>query len=271
MKEKIIAYSKHYLRLYGLSMFMFVLTVVTTISLYSFRPDDLSFFYRATDGSCQNILGYFGATLAAGIVYLLGSMAYAVPFIMLYGLVFMFKLQNFSDQIDRFVGVMVSLILLSGWCCYHRIGFYEFSGPGGIAGSVIIKFLAMFDRTMQGIILYALLLAASILVLRFAHLKAAVWLYRNIKKIVVYLIQVDHAPARAIRLIAAVIAALCGVVYKFLHWMLQVLSGAFVKKTGMSIMQFEQDDQPVDQHVDTILQDLFGHETSLHEVDEKIA
>lgn len=270
MKEKIIAYFSHYFRLYAPVIFMFVLIALTTISLYSFRPDDLSFFYRATQGQCQNILGYFGATWAAAIVYLLGSMAYAVPIIMLYGLIFMLKIKNFSEQSDRFFGLIVSVMLLSAICCYHALGFYEFSGPGGIVGSIIIKLLATFDRSMQGIILYVLLFASSILVLRFAHLRAALWLYCMMVKVVHYLIQVDNAPARFVRMIAASIAILCSGIFKCIVWIYQVLSGAIVSKTGMSIIQFEQDDKNIDQHVDTILQDLFGHETSLHDVDEKI-
>jgi hypothetical protein len=271
MKEKILAYSSHYFKLYVASVLMLVATVLVSISLYSFHPDDLSFFYHATDGGCQNILGYFGATIAAGIVYLLGSMAYSVPVIMASSLVFMFGLQNFSDQADRFFGLIVSTLLLSAICCFHAVGFYEFSGPGGIFGSVIMKFLANFDHTMQGIILYSLLMASSILVFRFAHLRVALFIFHMMKKFVHYMIQVDNAPARFVRLLAAVVAVACGVIYKFVQWLYQVLSGAVVKKTGMSIIQFEQDDANVDQRVDEILQDLFGHEASVQDLDAKIA
>ena len=76
MKEKIIAYVSHYVRLYFSSVFLLFATVMVTISLWSFQSDDLSFFYHATDGKCHNALGYFGATLAAAIVYLFGTVAY---------------------------------------------------------------------------------------------------------------------------------------------------------------------------------------------------
>ncbi len=271
MKEKILAYSAHYFKLYVSSVAMLFATVLVSISLYSFRPDDLSFFYHATNGACQNILGYFGATIAAGIVYLFGSMAYAIPLIMASSLVFLFGFAKFWDQADRFIGFMVSTVLLSALCCFHKLGFYEFSGPGGIFGSVTMKFLANFDHAMQGIILYSLLLASSILVFRFAHIHILLFVFRAMKKFVHYLVQVDNAPARFVRFVAACIAVVCGVIYKFVQWLVSILSGAVVKKTGMSIMQFEQEDAQVDQRVDEILQDLFGHEVSLQPLDEKIA
>ncbi|MBP6892615.1 DNA translocase FtsK [Candidatus Babeliales bacterium] len=271
MKEKILAYSSHYFKLYIASVAMLVATVLVSISLYSFHPDDLSFFYHATSGNCQNILGYFGATIAAGIVYLLGSMAYAIPVIMASTLVFMFEFQNFSDQADRFFGLIVSTFLLSAICCFHAVGFYEFSGPGGVIGSLMMKFLVTFDHAMQGIILYSLLMASSILLFRFAHLRVALFIFHMIKKVVHYLIQVDNAPARFVRQLAAVVAVAFGMIYKFVQWMYQVLSGAVVKKTGMSIIQFEQDDENVDQRVDEILQDLFGHEAPVDDLDAKIA
>ena len=271
MKEKILAYSSHYFKLYVTSVMMLVATILVAMSLYSFRPDDLSFFYHATSGQCQNILGYFGATIAAGIVYLLGSMAYAVPLIMASSLVFMFGLQNFSDQADRFFGLIVSTLLLSALCCYHALGFYEFSGPGGIIGSVMMKMMANFDHNMQGIILYSLLMASSILVFRFAHIHVVLFLFRMIKNFMHYLVQVDNAPARFVRLVAAFVAVVCGLIYKFVQWMYQVLSGAVVKKTGMSIMQFEQDTSNVDQDVDVLLQDLFGQQAPLQDLDAKIA
>ena len=53
MKEKILAYSSHYFKLYVSSVLMLVATVFVSVSLYSFRPDDLSFFYHATNRSAK--------------------------------------------------------------------------------------------------------------------------------------------------------------------------------------------------------------------------
>ncbi len=270
MKEKILAYSSHYFKLYVSSVLMLVTTVIVSVSLYSFRPDDLSFFYHATHGQCFNILGYFGASVAAGIVYLFGSMAYAIPVIMASSLIFLFGFAEFWDQADRFFGLMVSTLLLSAICYFHKLGFYEFSGPGGIFGSVIMKMLSNFDHTMQAIILYSLLLASSILVFRFAHIHLLLFVFHMIKKITHYLIQVDNAPAKIVRFVAAFVAIVCGFFYKGIQKIVQVLSGAVVKKTGMSIIQFEQNDSKIDQRMDDILQDLFGQQTSIDMLDKKI-
>lgn len=271
MKEKIIAYVSHYVRLYFSSVFLLFATVMVTISLWSFQSDDLSFFYHATDGKCHNALGYFGATLAAAIVYLFGTVAYFIPCVMVFALFFVLGKQLLQDQIDRIVGCVVSIPLLSALCCYHALGFHEFSGAGGIVGSFVIKLLSSFDPIMKGIILYALIFAASILVLRFAHLKAMLFLLRGLKMIAKYLVQIDNPPARFVRMMATIIATVLMGLWRGCRWIYQMLSGAMVKRTGMSIMQFEQDEKPVDQHVDELLQDLFGKEESLTVLDEKIA
>lgn len=270
MKEKIIAYAQHYARLYVPSLLLFFLTVIVSISLWSFRPDDVSFFFHATGGHCYNHLGYFGATLAAAIVYLFGSIAYFIPFLMMYSLLFLFKIQIFQDQLDRIIGAVTTVLLLSALCTYHMIGFHEFSGAGGIVGASIIKMLGSFDVYMQGIILYTLLFAASILVLRFVHLKVVRILLQLMYQFVHYVTQVDNFPAKLIRSIATGVAMMSRAIYNFGTWIYKLLNGSVVSQASISIMQFEQD-KPVDQNIDELLQDLFGKEQSLQVLNEKIA
>jgi DNA segregation ATPase FtsK/SpoIIIE, S-DNA-T family len=270
MKEKIVAYSSHYFRLYFSSLLLLAATAIVTISLVSFRVDDLSFFYQATDGSCQNILGYFGATLAAGIIYLFGTVGYVIPVVMLYSLLFVFGLQSVHDQIDRVIGIVVSIFLMCGLYAYHKIGLDGFSGAGGITGSLAIKLLGSFDPFVQGIILYSLLLAASILVLRFAHLKVLLFLGKMMHKFSCYLVQVDNAPARFVRMCATVLALVAVSIGQCCKKIYALLTGAVVQNSDISIMQFEQDGKPVDQNIDQMLQDLFGKEESLTNLNEKI-
>ena len=270
MKEKVMAYVKHYVHAYFAPFLFLVATVMVSLALWSFRPEDASFFYHATQADCKNILGYFGATLAAGIVYLFGTVAYAIPFLMLYSLIFMFRLQQLVDNSDRIVGCFVSTILLTALCSYHNLGFHDFSGPGGIIGTMALKFLHSFDYVMQGIILYTLLFASSILVLRFLHLKIALIFCTWIAKCIHYLVQVDNLPARLVRMIATFLAKIIIKFWNFCQWIYTVLSGLTIQNGKISIVQFEQDDKPVDQHVDNLLQDLFGEEVSLEALDEKI-
>ncbi len=270
MKEKVMAYVKHYLHTYFVTFLLLVSTIIVSLALWSFRAEDCSFFYHATQVDCKNILGYFGATLAAGIVYLFGTIAYAIPFLMAYALVFMFRFQQVTDNLDRIVGCAVATVLLTALCSFHNLGLHDFSGPGGIIGTMALKFLHSFDYVMQGIILYTLLFASSILVLRFIHLKIALIACALIAKFIKYLVKVDNPPARFVRMVAAFLAIIIIQFWQFCKWIYKILSGLAVQNGKISIVQFEQDDKPVDQYVDDLLQDLFGEEVSLEALDEKI-
>lgn len=270
MKEKVVAYISHYLRLYGIAVCLLLLTIIISISLFAFRPDDLSLFYHATDGKCHNLLGYFGATIAAGVVYLFGTAGYLVPVAMVYGLTFLFGLQSIKDQWDRFVGVIFALPLLSLLCSFYGFGFYEFSGAGGLIGSWCMHRLLSFDVFIQGIIIYALIFADSVLILRFAHIHVFMLMMRVLYKIGHYCVQVDNLPARAVRLIAAVLATIVMACVKIIRWAYGLLSGTAVTQMQHSVVEFERDEQSIDQHIDELLQDLFGKEESLQELDEKI-
>ncbi len=270
MKEKVMAYLAHYVRTYFVTVLLLVSTIIVSISLWSFRSDDCSFFYHATQADCKNILGYFGATLAAGMVYLFGTVAYLLPFLMAYALIFMFRFQQVCDNLDRIVGCAVSTILLAALCNFHNVGFHDFSCAGGVIGSMVINFLYSCDRVMQGIILYTLLFASSILVLRFVHLKIALILCTWIAKFIKYIVQVDNAPARMVRMIAAFLAIVVIKFWNLCQWVYQVLSGLSIQNGKISIVQFEQDDKLVDQHIDDLLQNLFGQEEPLSKLDEKI-
>jgi DNA segregation ATPase FtsK/SpoIIIE-like protein len=271
MKERVIAYASHYARLYFLPVCLLLFTVVVTISLWAFRPDDLSLFYHATDGVCYNLLGYFGATLAAGVVYLFGTAGYLVPFLMAVGLVFMFDLCRVQEQWDRILGVLFLLPLLSALCSFHGLGFYEFSGAGGLVGSWIIHLGFGADRLVCGIVLYGLLLADSILIFRFAHIYLLMFVAQVMYRIVHYLVQVDHAPARFVRTLATGVAMFFMAIFTSIRWAYRLLSGTVVQEMNSSIMQFEQDGSSVDQHIDDLLQDLFGKEQALTILNEKIA
>ncbi|HSW76067.1 MAG TPA: DNA translocase FtsK 4TM domain-containing protein, partial [Candidatus Saccharimonadales bacterium] len=209
MKQKLIAYLKHYVRLYGPVCLMIFSTIIVFLSLQSFRPDDVSFFYHATGGTCRNTLGYFGATLAAFLVYLLGTSAYFVPFLMMYTLLFMMGLKKVWQEFDRIVGVGFFVILSSALCHFYEIGYYEFSGAGGVVGSMVMKFLSSFDVRLKAIVLWTLLFASTVLIARFAHLIVARWILHALHSFFSYVMKVDNLPARAVRAVATGISIIC--------------------------------------------------------------
>lgn len=271
MKEKIVAYVSHYFRLYFLPVCFLIGTIIVSISLFSFHPNDLSWFYHATQGSCRNIFGYFGASLAAAIVYLFGTVAYLVPVVLLYASLFLFGFQKAEEQWDRILGCAFALPLLSALFYLQGWGFYEFSGPGGVIGAWAFKLLSSFDGTSQAVILYGLIFADSILIFRFAHLYLMLYVMQNMYSFFHYLVQVDNTPARFVRFLATMFAGMCLMMFKSVRWLYQTLSGKTIQNLQQSIVEFEQDGQSIDQHIDDLLQDLLGQEESVESLDEKIA
>lgn len=262
MNEKYIAYLRHYISIIILPVVMMVCSIVTMLAMLSFQANDLSVLYYATQGSCQNSLGYFGASLAAILVYLFGSMAYVVPFLFVYGFVFAVQLQDFYENLDRFMGALLTFFTLSILCAYYKIGISTFSGYGGLVGIYGLKSLKSFDPIAQAIILYAILFAASILLLRFAHLTLASFIFAGIKKTVHYCMQVDNIPARIVRGFAWFIFTICKGIWNFLRWSYRLLQGAMVQESSSSIVQFERDDTSIDPEVDKILKMLHEHADS---------
>jgi len=208
-------------------------------------------------------LGYFGSSLAAMLVYLFGSMAYLVPFLFLYGFVFVAKLQNFDDQIDRVIGALLTFVTLSAFCAYYKIGIASFCGYGGLIGVYVLKSLKYFDPIAQAIILYGILFAASILLLRFVHLQLAVWIFSYIQKIIHYSLQVDNLPARIVRGFAWFVSLICIKTWHFIQWNYRLLKGAMIQESSSSIVQFEREDEPIDFEVNQILQTLRENASSI--------
>ncbi|MBI2344871.1 DNA translocase FtsK 4TM domain-containing protein [Candidatus Dependentiae bacterium] len=263
MKEKYIAYLHYYVSASIVPVLMIVCSIVTMISMMSFRANDLSILYYATQGTCQNSLGYFGSSFAAILVYLFGSMAYVVPFLFAYGFIFAAKLQNFYDELDRCIGALLTFFILSVLCAYYKIGLSYFCGYGGLVGIYGLKLLKSFDPTAQIIILYALLFAASILLLRFVHLRFTAWIFVGIKKIIHYSVQIDNMPAKIVRGFAWFIFALCMSIWSFFQWSYRLLKGTMIQDSSSSTVQFEREDEPIDLEVDQILKMLQEQNSSI--------
>ena len=263
MNEKYIAYLRHYISIIIPPVIMIICFAVTMMSMLSFRANDLSILYYATQGTCENSLGYFGSSLAAILVYLFGSMAYFVPFLFAYGFLFTTQLQNFHEQLDRFIGALLAFVTMSILCAYYKIGLSSFCGYGGLIGVYGLKSLKSFDATTQVIILYAILFAASILVLRFAHLRFAGWILSLLKKFMHYCIQIDNMPAKIVRGFAWFISMICVSIWNFLRWNYRLLQGAMIKESSLSTVQFEREGEPIDFEIDQILKTLREHGSSI--------
>lgn len=258
MREKIVEYAKHYLKLYALPVALCITIVFIAGSLWTFQPHDLSLLYHARYGTCHNMFGYLGASVAAVLIYLFGNGAYVFLGFLLYCLIFVLKLKKFHEENDRVAGMLLLTITSSMLCNVYQAGFYEFSTFGGVVGYLIMSMLSYFDVYAQILLVYSLLFISLTLTLRYSHLLLARWILQAVQTVTYYLIHVDYLPARVIRAVGFSIAQVCFAVQRAWRYTVKLLDGTFVKQSSSSIIEFERD-LPTQQNVDTLMQDMFGH------------
>ena len=258
MKHKFLEYAKYYISHYGLSVAMLLGVVLTIGSLVTFNPQDVSIFYHTRYGICQNMFGYVGASIAALLVYLLGSASYVFAGLLLYALVRIILFSSIEQDADRLVGLFGLTVVSSVLCHLYRVGFCEFSSFGGLIGQGVTTMLHYFDLQAKLFIAYGMLFISLVLVMRYFHLPVARLFVNATNSIIDYCLQVDHMPARMIRFVARIIAEGCFMLKRLFEKLTSTLSGKEALKES-SIVEFERD-EPVDRHVDDLMQDLFAQE-----------
>lgn len=263
MKEKYLAYLRHYLQMIVPPLAIFSVAIVMFISLWSFRAHDISWLYHAHQGTCQNTLGYFGSTLAAVLIYLFGSVAYLIPVIMMYSLLFIMKYQRLEQELDKIFGIVVGFVVACMLFAYHHVGYHDYSPCGGVLGGYGLGLLKSFDWVAQGIVLYVLMTFASILVVRFAHLRAARYIVVAVAWFGAYLFQVNNFPAKMVRGCASVLAWFFMAMARLCVWSYRVVRGVMVQQSTSSIVQFEREDQSVDIEIEQLLATLRSHSSAI--------
>lgn len=267
MNQKIIEYAKHYFQLYSLPVVSLFFALFILGSMATFSAQDQSILYHAQHGSCGNIFGYVGATVSALLVYLFGSCAYIFAGLLLYLSLFSLGFRSIQQENDRIAGVFLFLFVSTIICNLYSFGFYEFSSHGGFFGAFLVAQLSYFDPNSQFLIVYAFLFVSMVLVLRFAHLYIARYLLNVSRIIIFYCIQVDHFPARIVRLLATGIAYVCYGFFTVFSYCYNLLNGAFVKDLDTSIVEFERDEK-IDSRIELLMQEMLeenGVRSSTHE------
>ena len=157
-KKKVIAF-----------MFFFV-GALLGLSLYSFNMYDQSLIYYSSDGPVTtNILGAFGAHIAASFFYLFGISSFLFILFFLYISYILVRNIAFKSEIERFISLLVAPFLLSALCSITNIGMLKTTFAGGIFGNNIkFVFIRWFDVLGACVFLYALLSAVVVLVCRSA-------------------------------------------------------------------------------------------------------
>ncbi|MGZ6251268.1 MAG: DNA translocase FtsK 4TM domain-containing protein [Candidatus Chromulinivorax sp.] len=255
MKLEIIKKISHY--------WIFILFCLFDIflcgSLLTFSATDNSWFYHSTaQHAYANLFGFFGSYTAAFCIYLFGKAALlsvflAGYFLTVYSGMYILKKIDMHTEWDRFVGVIGGFFSWITFCQVYQLKTYDFSYPGGIVGNSIVHiFLSSFDLILQQIIVVVFMLCSFILISRCAYLPVFYAFFKMIQ----YCCDAQKAPARLFFMIYNFIAAVCKFAMYAIKKVVDVFTGATLKKINSSIVEFEQEEQ-VDREIEQVVQDLF--------------
>ena len=151
--------------------FFFVLGISSCIALLSFNIHDPSWFYYSTKKTdITNLLGQWGAHLAAFLFYLLGNAAYLFPCLSLLSGYILYKKEGVQETDRLFMGV-VSTIVFAGLCYIYRWGSVHYMVPGGIVGQELQVFLLRYvDKVIISSMLWFVLFASFFVLTRLSFM-----------------------------------------------------------------------------------------------------
>ncbi|MDT7042641.1 DNA translocase FtsK [Candidatus Nitronereus thalassa] len=161
-----------------LGISLFTLGVLVFLSVWSYSPQDPSWLgplispSNESNGVSQNVVGMVGATIAAGLVWLVGSAALMIPILIMLQGIRAFQEETLETKARSLIGGILLVLSLSA--------LFEFYGPsainviatsitGGAWGQWCMPVLSpLFGETGSTIVLCALILVAVILIAPFS-------------------------------------------------------------------------------------------------------
>jgi DNA segregation ATPase FtsK/SpoIIIE, S-DNA-T family len=161
-----------------LGIFLFTLGILVFLSVWSYSPQDASWLsfltpqFNGSNGVTQNVVGMVGATIAAGLVWLVGSAALVIPVLIMLQGIRSFQEETLETRVRSLIGGVQLVLCLSA--------LFQFYGPsatnvmtspitGGAWGQWCVPVLSpLFGETGSTIVLCALFLVSVILIAPFS-------------------------------------------------------------------------------------------------------
>lgn len=152
-----------------LSLFLCIITLFFLISMFTFNPDDLSWFnYNSDSVKISNKLGYLGSNLSFALLYLLGPSSLIFLIFLSYITVFLFSKNKFKLESDRFIAFFILIFVSSFLFEYHKIKLFNYEG---ILGKFIYNnIFHVFDKKIIFIWVYSFLFISFVLLFRFSFI-----------------------------------------------------------------------------------------------------
>lgn len=135
------------------------------LALFSFNPLDSSWFYHNSSMvSRTNILGFFGAQIAALFFYVYGFSSWLVVFLLVYSAYLLIARVSIKNEWDRVISLLFMPITTSALCFFYAFDFFDIT-PGGVLGaSVYNNLVVLFDPLGAVLFLHALLFVHMIII-----------------------------------------------------------------------------------------------------------
>lgn len=151
-----------------------VCAVVGMISLISYNPWDASWFYiQPHYTNPTNMLGSFGANVAALLFFLFGCAAYIIPLYGLFG-AYHYLRSTVKAEWDALLASGVFILCVSGLCASIGFDGGTFMIPGGIVGVRVVSWFSyLFGGSIAAIGLLTLACASTVIVTRGGSLRCA--------------------------------------------------------------------------------------------------
>jgi DNA segregation ATPase FtsK/SpoIIIE, S-DNA-T family len=144
-------------------LILFAAGLIILASLVSFTPFDLSFYTSHPNFPAKNFIRTFGAYFAGLLFFLFGWASYAIPALVLFIAVKLFKQEKPDLRIPRFVGILVLLLSLSSLIATFSLksAGMKFSHAGYL-GYVVSIFMTNYFGKLGASVLFITLIILSV-------------------------------------------------------------------------------------------------------------
>lgn len=161
-----------------LAIALFALSVLVTLCLVSYNPNDAS-WNSAGLGETHNLVGAIGSNVAAVLFQFFGLAAYLLPLLVTAAAWRRFRTRHIRAPLSRVAGLLALVFSSAALLALSNVRplFDASFQPGGMAGELIARLLASGLNTVgAGVLLVAFAAMGLLLATNFSFLRAYVWL-----------------------------------------------------------------------------------------------
>ena len=217
-----------------------VLCVFTLGSLWSFHPQDPSWWHQSTQQMAyHNMFESAGAYYSAFLLYMFGKGSYILIPFFAYLSLFLYFHFTLKKEWDRFLGWFLLLTSSCLFCYAFSIGSFQVSSAGGVYGKYIAQlFLQHFDVIAQKIVVCFMMGISIIIVFQISFFQLITFIYN----LFIYASKPNSIFAYIFYGMSKIISFVVWFVSFIILKMYAILSGAIVKKSDLSVARFEREE-----------------------------